>query len=191
MATTDDDHNGVSNETEAVLRENNFKTAASSGGGGGSGWATTGTTTLTGDVTIDQDGHGLEFSGAVTFQDIGVQGDVEIDGTINGVKVYRALLTQSGTDAPVATVLENSLGGVPVWSYIATGSYRLTLANEFTTGKTMVRFGDENLGGEPPYFTFDIEDSSSSVLWVLNGYYGVGAFDGLMLNKSIEILVYP
>lgn len=32
-------------------------------------------------------------------------------GTLAGVKVYQALLTQSGTDAPVATVLENSLGG--------------------------------------------------------------------------------
>jgi hypothetical protein len=31
-----------------------------------------------------------------------------------GVKRYVALLTQSGTDAPVATVLENSLGGTVV-----------------------------------------------------------------------------
>ena len=32
--------------------------------------------------------------------------------------VYTALLTQSGTDAPVATVLENTLGGTVTWSYI-------------------------------------------------------------------------
>lgn len=31
-------------------------------------------------------------------------------------KVYTALLTQSGTDAPVAIVFENNLGGIPVWS---------------------------------------------------------------------------
>lgn len=29
-------------------------------------------------------------------------------------KVYTALLTQTGTDAPVATVLENTLGGTPI-----------------------------------------------------------------------------
>jgi hypothetical protein len=31
--------------------------------------------------------------------------------TVGGVKVYRALLAQTGTNAPVATVLENTLGG--------------------------------------------------------------------------------
>lgn len=29
--------------------------------------------------------------------------------------VYTALLTQTGTDAPVATVLENTLGFIPLW----------------------------------------------------------------------------
>ena len=36
-------------------------------------------------------------------------------------KVYTALLTQSGTNAPVATVLENTLGGEIVWSRINPG----------------------------------------------------------------------
>lgn len=46
-------------------------------------------------------------------------------------KVYSALLTQSGTDAPVATVLENTLGGTPVFSYVGVGEYRLTLTGAF------------------------------------------------------------
>lgn len=53
-------------------------------------------------------------------------------------KVYKALITQSGTDAPVATVLVNTLSGTPVWSYSSTGRYVLTLASEFTTAKTSV-----------------------------------------------------
>jgi hypothetical protein len=32
-------------------------------------------------------------------------------------KVYKALLTQSGTDAPVATVLQNTLGGGNIYLY--------------------------------------------------------------------------
>lgn len=50
--------------------------------------------------------------------------------------VYTALLTQTGTSAPVATVLENTLGGVPVWSYQGVGNYRATLSGVFTLNKT-------------------------------------------------------
>lgn len=46
-------------------------------------------------------------------------------------KVYTALLSQSGTDAPVATVLENTLGGDVVWSYESVGVYHATLAGAF------------------------------------------------------------
>lgn len=51
-------------------------------------------------------------------------------------KVYTALLTQTGTDAPVATVLENTLGGTVVWSYEDVGVYKGTLIGAFTANKT-------------------------------------------------------
>jgi hypothetical protein len=50
--------------------------------------------------------------------------------------VYTALLTQTGTDAPVATVLENTLGGTVVWSYGGAGSFVATLSGVFTSNKT-------------------------------------------------------
>jgi hypothetical protein len=50
-------------------------------------------------------------------------------------KVYTALLTQSGTDAPVATVLENTLGNV-VWSYNGVGDYSANLNGVFLENKT-------------------------------------------------------
>ena len=52
-------------------------------------------------------------------------------------KVYTALLTQSGTDAPVATVLENTLGDI-VWSYVGVGGYIGTLTGAFTENKTIL-----------------------------------------------------
>ncbi len=52
-------------------------------------------------------------------------------GTELPYKVYTALLTQSGTDAPVATVLENTLGGDVVWSYVNVGEYQATLIGSF------------------------------------------------------------
>jgi len=51
-------------------------------------------------------------------------------------KVYTALLTQSGTDAPTATVLENNLGGTVVWTRDTYGLYTATLSGAFTSGKT-------------------------------------------------------
>lgn len=53
-----------------------------------------------------------------------------------GYRSYTALLTQTGTDAPVATVLENTLGGDVVWSYVQTGFYFGTLNNSFPLEKT-------------------------------------------------------
>ncbi len=53
----------------------------------------------------------------------------------DNVKVYRALLTQSGGHAPTATVLENTLGGTVVWTYSNEGIYVGTLAGAFPEGK--------------------------------------------------------
>lgn len=49
-----------------------------------------------------------------------------------GYRSYTALLTQTGTDAPVATVLENTLGFDIVWYYEAGGGW-YTFQNN-TTG---------------------------------------------------------
>ena len=70
-------------------------------------------------------------------------GVVETLATTEGLsaaepKVYKALLTQTGTDAPVATVLENTLGGVPIWTYGGVGTYDVTLADAFPTSKTNI-----------------------------------------------------
>ena len=52
-------------------------------------------------------------------------------------KVYTALLTQSGTNAPVATVLQNTLGGTVVWTRVSSGDYEGTLSSAFTSNKTL------------------------------------------------------
>lgn len=47
----------------------------------------------------------------------------------SGKKVYKALLSQSGTDAPTAIVLENTLGVTITWSRLSVGKYRGTFTN--------------------------------------------------------------
>lgn len=67
-------------------------------------------------------------------------------------KIYRALLTQTGTDAPVATVLENTLGDI-VWTRSGVGHYIGVLAGAFTANKTICpQFPALRFEGNGTYF---------------------------------------
>ena len=49
------------------------------------------------------------------------------------------LLTQTGTNAPVATEVYNNTGQTFTWSYVSAGVYRITgTGSPFTVGKTVV-----------------------------------------------------
>ena len=62
----------------------------------------------------------------------------ENNNTMN-YKVYTALLTQSGTDAPtVATVFENTIGNITWTRPISDGIYVANLAGAFTANKTYI-----------------------------------------------------
>lgn len=58
------------------------------------------------------------------------------------IRVYTALITQSGTAAPIATVLHNTLEGNIVWTRSSAGVYIGTLAGAFTENKTVVFMSD-------------------------------------------------
>lgn len=87
--------------------------------------------------------------------------DIIDSANYGGSKVYKALLNQTGTNAPVATVLVNTLSGTPVWSRSGIGQYRLTLAGEFLQYKVFVGgfMVDIGTAGLPPitknYIQFD------------------------------------
>jgi len=116
----------------------------------------------------------------------------------DNVKVYRALLTQSSTDAPTATVLENTLGGTPAFAaYDNAGLYSLVGTGLFPSGKTMVMIGDPLLtGSSSAMYTaqacwVDANTVSVETREVLVGD-GTAAFtDDLLTSTPIEILVYP
>lgn len=109
---------------------------------------------------------------------------------LDGVKVYRALLTQAGTDDPVATVFENSLGGEVVWSRVLAGLYAGASIGAFPANKTWV---------SPRSFS-DSQDTASGA-WLKridNDFLQLVTFllpstlqDGLLADFPIQILVYP
>ena len=56
-----------------------------------------------------------------------------------GYTVYTALITQAGTAAPVATVLQNTTGGTITWTRSSTGRYVATLSGKtYVANKTAV-----------------------------------------------------
>lgn len=66
-------------------------------------------------------------------------------------KIYVALLSQTGTDAPVATVLKNTLGGTIVWTYSNFGRYIGTLAGAFTANTIIDRKFNEVINEDGTY----------------------------------------
>jgi hypothetical protein len=106
-------------------------------------------------------------------------------------KVYTALLTQTGTDAPVATVLENTLSGAIVWSYIYPGRYSGTLTGEFISNKTVIFIGqnnEETVGFIKNLNSFSINNIS---IWTFALDTGnLSTVDSVLLDTPIEIRVY-
>jgi len=108
----------------------------------------------------------------------GLQGSLAASGS--SYLVYTALLSQSGTDAPVATVIENTLSGAIEWGREDTGVYFGTLVGAFTANKTTVLLtngGSTYAGGRR---------SDNSTVGV-----GTGASDSQLIDATIEIRVYP
>lgn len=134
---------------------------------------TGGATLQNSDVVIDDDGN---MTGV---------------GTVNGVKVYRALLTQSGTDAPVATVLENSLGGTVVWTHGGTGIFVATLAAAFTADKTFLLsgFSDAALLSNTETYLAPAWVSANVVQVINSDNTGTAVND--LGRGYVQILVYP
>jgi hypothetical protein len=63
-----------------------------------------------------------------------------------GYYEYVASLTQTGTNAPVATVIKNTLPqGALVYSFDSTGAYLATLASAFVENKTVVNVNTSSL----------------------------------------------
>ena len=106
-------------------------------------------------------------------------------------KVYTALLTQSGETAPVAIVLENTIGEI-TWEYLTTGHYTANSAGLFTVDKTWTVFAsvfDNTVALSIPVTSGSNGNSLPNIINVRVD--GGDDFGNNLLNKaSIEIRVY-
>ncbi len=116
--------------------------------------------------------------------------DQEIAATIStpNYKIYRALITQTSTNAPTVIVLENTLGGDIVWTRTLQGVYNGTLLNAFPENKTFYRI-DSKKYLEDAYFTMEVVGISSIDIYSFNGIGTIG-YDSYLSKTPIEIIVY-
>ncbi len=109
------------------------------------------------------------------------------DENIKPYKVYTALLTQEEEDAPVATILENTLGADIVWTRLSTGFYRATPSESvFLENKTFhfVNSNNQGVAFEVASLLNDTDD------WRIQTVDSGVVVDSSLQNLPVEIRVY-
>ena len=78
-------------------------------------------------------------------------------------KVLSGLINQTGTSAPTLTILENTIGSTPVFSYIGVGLYNLTMSGAFILNKT---FPTLSLGSGSYDKSYQIFRQDSNIIYL-------------------------
>ena len=118
-------------------------------------------------------------------------GNLSASATSNpAYKVYTALLTQSGTSAPTAVVLENTLGGTVVLSRVSAGQYKATLTGAFTTNKTTSSCTTGAGTGNNIVTIAAYQSTANEVVFNTSTVAGGGFIDGVLSAATFEVRVY-
>lgn len=158
-----------------------------------------GSSTEGGEIDISSGAVTLGNNVGITFAGTGAattRTNLQISDAGN-VKVYRAVVFQSSTSAPTATVKENTLGGTVVWTRTAPGIYTGTLSGAFGASATDVWLsaagGDASAGGQQAVLL--VWNSANSVILNTNADLSGTwtASDGVLAGRPacVEIRVYP
>lgn len=111
----------------------------------------------------------------------------QLDAAARPYKVYTALLTQTGTNAPVATVLENTLGATISYSLGGTGFVVATSSTTSFTDPNKVFISISNGNGAGFFSVLRIQ--TNQVRIVQQNIAGANT-DGLLQTANFEIRVY-
>ena len=114
-----------------------------------------------------------------------ITADENSTGLLLNYKSYVALISQSGTAAPTAIVLENTIGDI-VWSFQSTGEYFGTLTGAFPSGKVITL---SNQIKTLETITIQRKNDNDIAINTFNALTGAG-INGTLVNASIEIRVY-
>ena len=108
-----------------------------------------------------------------------------------GYTVYTALVTQAGTAAPVATVLQNTTGGTITWTRPTNpgvGRYVATISGaNFTANKTAVIVTS---GGNSDMILRPVVSSTTTVDWYNIDSSDNAVSDVISATTTVEIRIY-
>lgn len=138
----------------------------------------------------------IDENGKIIFTDLSGSGDATVLTDSTGAlkrgsvqpKIYKAIINQTGTSAPTVTIVANTLGGTPVFSYSSVGGYAVTLSGAFTVGKTVVII---NNGQSANTLVGAYAINANAIGITTSASTTATASDGLLFNASISIEVYP
>lgn len=111
----------------------------------------------------------------------------EFKAKLLGYRVYTAIISQSGTSDPIATVLENTLGQDIAWDRTSIGQYQASSTGLFTYSKTTINSSqtdNANQGITATYY------NTSNTLVVATFDYAGSPQDGVLSESLIEIRIY-
>lgn len=103
--------------------------------------------------------------------------------------VYTALLTQSGTSAPTATVLENTTGRTITWSRTGTGQYRGTISGSSLAANKVYIYLQQPYAFPRKFSSIVLSGGSTILLDTTDGVSTLA--DSHLTNTSLEIRIYP
>lgn len=105
-----------------------------------------------------------------------------------GYTVYTALVTQTGTGAPVATILKNNTTATYTWSRTGVGEYEVqTDINILDAPDTLV-FGNIGENIKPDYFRWRV--ANINLIEVTTYDKDGNPTDGIFHKGSFEIRIY-
>lgn len=85
-------------------------------------------------------------------------------------KIYAVLINQSGENAPVPTILENTVGNIQ-WEYVSMGVYHGKLTGAFPLDQTIITSNN----GVSGYTTWEVRHFNSDYI-ELRTYSGINPF---------------
>ena len=111
-------------------------------------------------------------------------------------KVYTALLTQEGTAAPVATILQNTLGSDITWNRQSSGIYYGQNINFADSSKVWMSFSP-NYSNQGYGIVYQVgseiyDDGPGNALWfTTNNFVNGNGVDDWATYIPVEIRIYP
>lgn len=105
--------------------------------------------------------------------------------------VYSALMNQTGTSAPVATVLENTTGQTLTWIYNSVGDY--SAAGTFGLTKTFVMANQGLIITSDGFGIGAYNDTGVNIVIKTRVVVenGGGTVNGALTNTALEVRIYP